>query len=293
LPCLKINEKKLKSFFSFSSKGEKLTLDVTILLSLTFYLQIISDYVPRGFSKVPLLTLFTLGNFFLVFLSCVFTVLVLRLYHRPPKMANNEQVPFVLRFILFKCVGPVLFMKFHYRKRGETYEQSLAGKNKNRDGKNLKDEIPLRPMTSESAATLFNEVTEPQPGTSAAAAAAAASQQLHVQDDLSGRTRDDWDKETVNAIKMKKVIAKTNKVASRGEGHRPMDMLRTLRMLKRCIVDRSSRLGTNLDEYEVQEEVAAALAKSGEKSMYYYEWKQASVVLDRYTFFLFFFFQPL
>lgn len=84
-----------------------------------------SEYIPRGYSRIPLLTLYALGNFVIVLISCVCTVLVLRLYYRPPsyQAAKNNQVPYSLRFLLFKILAPVCFMTdIHFRKKHETYE---------------------------------------------------------------------------------------------------------------------------------------------------------------------------
>jgi hypothetical protein len=68
----------LFAFWLAPDSGEKLTLNVTILLSLIFYLQMITEYIPRGYTKLPTLTLYSLLNFFFVFLSCTISVIVLR-----------------------------------------------------------------------------------------------------------------------------------------------------------------------------------------------------------------------
>jgi len=113
----------LLTFWLAPDSGEKLTLDVTILLSLVFYLQIISEYIPRGFSKIPILTLFTLTNFSIVFLSCAMSVIVLRLYYRTPSfiLPKHHQLPYILRLVLFKYIAPVLCLKFYFRKKDEYY----------------------------------------------------------------------------------------------------------------------------------------------------------------------------
>ena len=93
------------------------------MLSLVFYLQMISDYIPRGFSKIPILTLFTLTNFSFVFLSCVMTVFVLRLYHKPIASLSTSynEMPYIFRLILFKYIAPLMLLKFYFRARNEVY----------------------------------------------------------------------------------------------------------------------------------------------------------------------------
>ncbi len=127
IPFTIIASISLFTFWLAPDSGEKLTLDVTILLSLVFYLQIISDYIPRGFSKIPVLTLYTLTNFSLVFFSCIMTVIVLKMYYKPPSFLPpcHHQLPYILRLILFKYLAPVIFLKFHFRDKNETYLSTL------------------------------------------------------------------------------------------------------------------------------------------------------------------------
>jgi hypothetical protein len=106
----------LFTFWLAPDSGEKLTLDVTILLSLVIYLQYMSEYIPRSTIELPIVTLFTLTNFFLVFLSCAATVLVLRCYHQNslPSM-HLHQLPYKLRVILFKYLARLLCFSIEFR----------------------------------------------------------------------------------------------------------------------------------------------------------------------------------
>lgn len=106
----------LFTFWLAPDSGEKLTLDVTILLSLVIYLQYMSEYIPRSTMELPIVTLFTLTNFFLVFLSCAATVLVLRCYHQNslPSM-HLHQLPYKLRVVLFKYVARLVCYRIEFR----------------------------------------------------------------------------------------------------------------------------------------------------------------------------------
>lgn len=83
-----------------------------------------SEYIPRGYSRIPLLTLYALGNFIIVLISCVCTVFVLRLYYRPPSFlsAKRNQVPYSVRFIVFRILAPMCLFKVHCRKNNEDFE---------------------------------------------------------------------------------------------------------------------------------------------------------------------------
>lgn len=113
----------LFTFWLAPDSSEKLTLNVTVLLSLVIYLQIISEYIPRGFAKIPMLSLFSLTNFCLVYLSSVFSVLVLRLYYKLPSYfpTTKNELPYFWRLVLFKYIGPLLLFKFECRPRNESF----------------------------------------------------------------------------------------------------------------------------------------------------------------------------
>ncbi|CAF0705090.1 unnamed protein product [Brachionus calyciflorus] len=216
----------LFAFWLAPDSGEKLTLDVTILLSLVFYLQITSDYIPRGFSKIPILTLFTLTNFSLVFLSSVFTVIVLRLYYNSPSYLTPQEneLPYIYRLILFKYIGPLLCLRFYFRKRGETYCDSV-------------------PIDRNSCLTRKKSAS------------------------FKNLNKSTIDFENLTMSKINENIYNNT-----------LELLRTLKLLNKCM-----RQDLELDEEEITDERINAKKNEfqAERSLYYEEWKQASLVLDR------------
>ena len=108
LPFAMVSFVTLFTFLLPPQTGEKLTLNVTILLSLVIYLQLLSEYIPKSDDETPILTLFCNANFFLVFLSCIMTVYVLYLYHRP-STAHVACVPTYLRIIFIDYLSPVVY----------------------------------------------------------------------------------------------------------------------------------------------------------------------------------------
>lgn len=217
----------LFTFWLAPDSGEKLTLDVTILLSLVFYLQITSDYIPRGFSKIPILTLFTLTNFSLVFLSCVFTVMVLRLYYKSPSYLSphQNQLPYSFRLLLFKYIGPLLCLKFYFRQRDELYSNN-SNRVKTKDNKKKKKEC--------------------------------------------------LDKHFSKCVMDFEVI--TNNGTTEIIYQNTHQLLNTLRLLNKCMkinMEKEMEDDQNIDDYIRREKVNL------ERSLYYEEWKQAALVLDR------------
>jgi hypothetical protein len=120
----------LFSFLLAPDSGEKLTLNVTVLLSLVIYLQIITEYIPRGFSNLPILSFFSLSNFSLVYLSSALNVVVLNLYYKLPSFipSKHNQLPYVVRLVLFKYIGRALLFKFKCRERGEPFSNPARRK---------------------------------------------------------------------------------------------------------------------------------------------------------------------
>ncbi|CAF0731258.1 unnamed protein product [Adineta steineri] len=108
LPFTLVSFVTLFTFLLPPQTGEKLTLNVTILLSLVIYLQLFTEYIPKSDDDTPILTLFCNANFFLVFLSCIMTVYVLYLYHRP-STSNIACVPAHMKIILLDYLSPILY----------------------------------------------------------------------------------------------------------------------------------------------------------------------------------------
>lgn len=118
LPFALVSFVTLFTFLLPPQTGEKLTLNVTILLSLVIYLQLLSEYVPKSDDETPILTLFCNANFFLVFISCIMTVYVLYLYHRP-STAHIACVPPYLKLIFIDYLSPFVYCRLN-RNRSRT-----------------------------------------------------------------------------------------------------------------------------------------------------------------------------
>ena len=69
--------------------GEKVTLEITILMSLTFFMNVVSDMQPPS-SETPLIGTYFSCIMIMVASSVVCTILVLNYHHR---LASEESMP--------------------------------------------------------------------------------------------------------------------------------------------------------------------------------------------------------
>lgn len=90
LPFSIISSLGLFSFCLPTDTGERITLTVSVLLSLTIYIQHISDHVPKSERGLCILTLFSNTIFLLVFLSCIFNVLTIFIYYHERYMTHPK-----------------------------------------------------------------------------------------------------------------------------------------------------------------------------------------------------------
>jgi hypothetical protein len=128
LPFTLVSFVTLFTFLLPPQSGEKLTLSVTILLSLVIYLQLFSEYIPKSDEDTPILTLFCNANFFLVFLSCIMTVYVLYLYHRP-STSRIAHVPSYMKTIFLDYLSPIVYCsKDKYRTRQKLLNKTCEKK---------------------------------------------------------------------------------------------------------------------------------------------------------------------
>ncbi|VDN07450.1 unnamed protein product [Thelazia callipaeda] len=85
MPCILTTMMTLLGFTLPPDAGEKITLQITVLLSICFFLSVVSDMSPPTSEAVPLLGIFFSCCMIVVTASTVFTVYVLNLHYRTPE----------------------------------------------------------------------------------------------------------------------------------------------------------------------------------------------------------------
>ena len=88
IPCIVIASMVIFGFQTPPDSGEKLTLCITILMSLTFFMNIVSDMQPPS-SETPLIGTYFSCIMIMVASSVVCTIMILNYHHR---LASNHQM---------------------------------------------------------------------------------------------------------------------------------------------------------------------------------------------------------
>ncbi|XP_070565221.1 neuronal acetylcholine receptor subunit alpha-10-like [Ptychodera flava] len=108
VPCALIFAVTVLGFYLPCDSGEKVTLDITILLSLTVFLLLASEFMPPTSDTIPLIVQYYVITMILVSLSTAMTVIVLNFYHRNP---GWHEVPPWLHRLAFGWLGKALCIR--------------------------------------------------------------------------------------------------------------------------------------------------------------------------------------
>uniref|UniRef100_A0A668AS45 Cholinergic receptor nicotinic alpha 3 subunit n=1 Tax=Myripristis murdjan TaxID=586833 RepID=A0A668AS45_9TELE len=126
IPCLLISFLTVLVFYLPSDCGEKVTLCISVLLSLTVFLLVITETIPSTSLVIPLIGEYLLFTMIFVTLSIVITVFVLNVHYRTPK---THTMPCWVRSVFLGLLPRVMFMTRPERDpEGQHKPQALSTK---------------------------------------------------------------------------------------------------------------------------------------------------------------------
>ncbi|KAG7461049.1 hypothetical protein MATL_G00205490 [Megalops atlanticus] len=108
IPCLLISCLTVLVFYLPSDCGEKITLCISVLLSLTVFLLLITEIIPSTSLVIPLIGEYLLFTMIFVTLSIVITVFVLNVHHRSP---STHKMPRWVHSVFLELIPRWLFMR--------------------------------------------------------------------------------------------------------------------------------------------------------------------------------------
>jgi nicotinic acetylcholine receptor alpha-6 len=108
IPCLFISFLTVLVFYLPSDCGEKVTLCISVLLSLTVFLLVITETIPSTSLVIPLVGEYLLFTMIFVTLSIVVTVFVLNIHYRTPA---THSMPKWVKTIFLQLFPQILMMR--------------------------------------------------------------------------------------------------------------------------------------------------------------------------------------
>uniref|UniRef100_A0A8C2FF77 Cholinergic receptor, nicotinic, alpha 4a n=1 Tax=Cyprinus carpio TaxID=7962 RepID=A0A8C2FF77_CYPCA len=108
VPCLLISCLTVLVFYLPSDCGEKVTMCISVLLSLTVFLLLITEIIPSTSLVIPLIGEYLLFTMIFVTLSIIITVFVLNVHHRSPE---THSMPEWVRTFFLDIMQRFLFIQ--------------------------------------------------------------------------------------------------------------------------------------------------------------------------------------
>ncbi|KAK3098644.1 hypothetical protein FSP39_021530 [Pinctada imbricata] len=113
-PCMLISTVACLGFLLPPDSGEKVSLEITVLLSLAVFLLVVSETMPPSSETFPYIGIYFACAMLLVSLSCLMTVTVLNLHF---KGSHGKQMPIFIRRIFLEFLGKVVCVKINRERK--------------------------------------------------------------------------------------------------------------------------------------------------------------------------------
>uniref|UniRef100_A0A3P9LPF5 Acetylcholine receptor subunit alpha-like n=1 Tax=Oryzias latipes TaxID=8090 RepID=A0A3P9LPF5_ORYLA len=107
IPCLLFSFLTALVFYLPTDSGEKMTLSISVLLSLTVFLLVIVELIPSTSSAVPLIGKYMLFTMVFVIASIIITVIVINVHHRSP--STHTMPPWIRKVFIETIPNMMVF----------------------------------------------------------------------------------------------------------------------------------------------------------------------------------------
>uniref|UniRef100_A0A673FMA7 Neuronal acetylcholine receptor subunit alpha-7 n=1 Tax=Sinocyclocheilus rhinocerous TaxID=307959 RepID=A0A673FMA7_9TELE len=108
VPCVLLSSMTLLIFLLPADSGEKISLGITVLLSLTVFMLLVAEIMPATSDSIPLIGQYFASIMIIVGMSVIATVVVLQYHHHDP---NGGNMPKWVQVVLLQWVAWFLRMK--------------------------------------------------------------------------------------------------------------------------------------------------------------------------------------
>ncbi|XP_064290444.1 acetylcholine receptor subunit alpha isoform X1 [Passer domesticus] len=122
IPCLLFSFLTGLVFYLPTDSGEKMTLSISVLLSLTVFLLVIVELIPSTSSAVPLIGKYMLFTMVFVIASIIITVIVINTHHRSP---STHTMPPWVRKIFIDTIPNVMFFSTMKRPSRDKQDKNI------------------------------------------------------------------------------------------------------------------------------------------------------------------------
>ncbi|GAB1286438.1 Acetylcholine receptor subunit alpha [Apodemus speciosus] len=122
IPCLLFSFLTSLVFYLPTDSGEKMTLSISVLLSLTVFLLVIVELIPSTSSAVPLIGKYMLFTMVFVIASIIITVIVINTHHRSP---STHVMPEWVRKVFIDTIPNIMFFSTMKRPSRDKQEKRI------------------------------------------------------------------------------------------------------------------------------------------------------------------------